>query len=105
MFEHYFRTTVRVLARNRIYSLINNVGLSLGLTCAMLIILFVKDELTFDLFHKNGSHIFRVNRQLIRDNGDIDQSGYTGLLPGPRFAANIPEIQAFVRLNNGEKRY
>ncbi|HET9824953.1 MAG TPA: ABC transporter permease, partial [Chitinophagaceae bacterium] len=102
MFKNYFRTAFRTLLRNKTYSIVNVVGLSLGLACAMLIILYVEDEISYDRFHQNVSHIYRVNRKIIRDNGNIDYSGYTGLFQGPKFTASVPEIQAFVRFKNGQ---
>jgi putative ABC transport system permease protein len=102
MLKNYFTTAFRNLARNKIYSFINIAGLSLGLACAMLIMLYVKDEVSYDKFHKNTRQLYRVNRRLTRDNGNIDKSGYTGYLQGPRFTANIPEIETFVRYQQVE---
>ena len=60
MFKSYFKLALRNLARNKIYSFINIAGLSLGLASAMLIILYVKDEVSFDRFHKGVDRIYRV---------------------------------------------
>ena len=60
MFKNYFTTAFRNIRRSKIYSFINIFGLSLGLSSAMLIILYVKDELSYDRFHKNVDHIYRV---------------------------------------------
>src|SRR6266542_4481850 len=103
MFKNYFKTGIRNLQRNKVYSFINIAGLSLGLACAMLIMLYVKDEVSYDRFHKNVDRIYRINRKLLRDNGNVDNSGYTGLFQGQRFTAGIPEIQGFVRFRNGQK--
>ena len=102
MFKNYFKTAFRSLLRNRIYSLINIVGLSLGLACAMLIMLYVNDEVSFDRFHKNVSQIYRLDKQTTKDNGDLHYNSYTGYFPGPRFSARIPEIKSFVRFQPGE---
>jgi putative ABC transport system permease protein len=72
-------------------------GLSIGLAAAMLIMLYVKDEVSYDRFHKNFSQIYRVDRQIARADGSVDNSGYSGYFQGPRFTANIPEIKSFVR--------
>jgi len=48
MIKNYFKTAFRNLLHNKVYSLINIAGLSLGLCCAMLIILYVKDEVSYD---------------------------------------------------------
>src|ERR1700759_1796047 len=95
MFKNYFKTAFRNLARNKIYSFINIAGLSLGLACAMLIMLYVKDEVSFDKFHKNVNNIYRVVSQ--RNDNKIPA---TGLLQGPRFMQNVPGIKSFVRVDN-----
>ncbi|MFC0775471.1 ABC transporter permease [Terrimonas alba] len=98
MFTNYFKTAFRNLARNKIYSFINIAGLSLGLACAMLIMLYVKDEVSFDRFHKNATHIYRIVSQ--RKENKISA---TGLLQGPRFTQNVPGIKSFVRVDNRYK--
>jgi putative ABC transport system permease protein len=97
MFKNYFKTAFRNLLQNKIYSFINIVGLSSGLACAMLIMLYVQDEVSYDRFHKNVSQIYRIDKQQSRENGSIHNGSYTGYFPGPRFSAKIPEIQKFVR--------
>jgi putative ABC transport system permease protein len=102
MFKNYFKTAFRNLLHNRIYSFINIAGLSLGLACAMLIMLYVNDEVSYDRFHKNATHIYRIDKETTKDNGDFHYNSYTGYFPGPRFASKIPEIQSFVRFQPGE---
>lgn len=94
---HGVKTALRNLLRNKTYSFINIAGLSLGLACAMLIMLYIKDEVSYDQFHKNGKQIYRVDKQNTRDDGTVHNGSYTGYFPGPRFAARIPEIESFVR--------
>ena len=102
MITNYFKTAVRNLLRNKGYSFIHIIGLSLGLTAAILIVLYVKDELSFDRFHENADLLYRVDRKIVRDNGNVDNSGYTGNFQGPRFSESIPEIKGFVRFQNGQ---
>lgn len=97
MFKNYFKTAFRNLLQNKIYSFITIAGLSIGLACAMLIILYVQDEVSYDRFHKNVSQIYRIDKQQTRENGSVHNGSYTGYFPGPRFSAKIPEIQKFVR--------
>jgi len=97
MFKNYFKTAFRNLLHNKIYSFINIAGLSLGLACAILITLYVNDEVSYDRFHKNVSQIYRVDKQQTKEDGSVHTGSYTGYFPGPRFAARIPEIQSFVR--------
>ncbi|HYJ64914.1 MAG TPA: ABC transporter permease [Parafilimonas sp.] len=102
MFKNYFKTAFRNLVHNKIYSFINIAGLSLGLACAMLIMLYVNDEVSFDRFHKNVSRIYRIDKQQTKEDGSFHYNSYTGYFPGPRFAAKIPEIQSFVRFQPGK---
>ncbi len=95
MFKNYFKTAFRNLARNKVYSFINIAGLSLGLACAMLIMLYVKDEVSFDRFHKNVNNIYRIVSK--RKENKITA---TGVLQGPRFTQNISGIKSFVRVGN-----
>ena len=97
MFKNYFKTAFRNLLHNKIYSFINIAGLSLGLACAILIMLYVNDEVSYDRFHKNVSQIYRIDKQQTKEDGSVHTGSYTGYFPGPRFAARIPEIQSFVR--------
>ncbi len=60
MLINYFKIAFRYLMKNRIFSLINIAGLSLSLACAMLMILYTKDELTFDRFHKEGESLYLI---------------------------------------------
>lgn len=101
MFKNYFNIAWRNLKRNRIYSAINIMGLSLGLACAMLIILYTKDELSYDRFHANTNNIYRVTATRINPDGSIwMKGGTTGFFQGPRFMANIPEIKSFTRIQS-----
>ena len=58
MFKSYLTIAWRNLLRNKIYTFINVAGLSIGLACAMLIMLYVKDEVSYDRFHANVGQIY-----------------------------------------------
>jgi putative ABC transport system permease protein len=100
MIKNYLKTAFRNLTRNKVYSFINVAGLSLGLACAMLIMLYVKDEVSFDRFHKNVNNIYRVVSKS-EQQGQEQEMSSTGLLQGPRFTQNVPGIKSFVRVQNG----
>jgi ABC-type transport system, involved in lipoprotein release, permease component len=102
MIKNYFIIAIRNLLRNKIYSLINIAGLCIGLTCAMLILLYVKDEISFDRFHKNVNNIYRIAMKS-KHNGQEYKDGNTGWLQGPRFAQNVPGIKYFVRISGGSE--
>jgi len=99
MIKNYFIIAWRNLSIHKTYSIINIAGLSIGLACAMLILLYVKDEVSFDNFHKKGDNIYRIVTQSKYDGAEHKDSN-TGLLQGPRFAKNVPGIQTFVRVQS-----
>ncbi len=99
MFKNYFKIALRNLTRNKVYSFINIAGLSLGLASAMLIILYVKDEVSYDRFLHGVNRIYRVTSQNFdKKENKTSHQGNTGYLQGPRFTAHIPELLSFVRL-------
>src|SRR5664279_59144 len=104
MFKSYFKIALRNLARNKIYSFINIAGLSLGLASAMLIMLYVKDEVSYDRFHNGVNQIYRVTSvRFDKKENKIDYTGNTGYFQGPRYTAHIPEILSFVRIQSGRE--
>lgn len=102
MIKNYFKIAFRNFRKNKIYSIINVLGLSLGLACAMLIILYVKDEVSFDKFHPNVQNIYRIVSQM-NFEGESHLDGNTGFLQGPRFKANVPGIESYVRIQHGSE--
>jgi len=102
MIKSYFKIAFRNLQRNKIYSFINVFGLSMGLACSMLILLYLRDETSFDKFHKNVNNIYRIVLKS-KYNGQEREGGNTGFLQGPRFADNVPGIKAFVRFQQSEE--
>ncbi|HEY0433329.1 MAG TPA: ABC transporter permease, partial [Chitinophagaceae bacterium] len=99
MFRNYLKIALRNLRRNKVYSFINIAGLSLGLACAMLIILYGKDEASYDRFQNNVANIYRVVRQGTYDNKTFRDPN-SGYLQGPRFSQNVAGIQSFVRVQS-----
>jgi putative ABC transport system permease protein len=99
MLRNYLLVAFRNLKRNKVYSFINISGLSIGLACCILILLYNKDEVSFDRFHKNAASIYRITHKRTDLAGKvIATSGITGMMPGPNFKREIPEIREFVRV-------
>lgn len=77
MIRSYFKIAWRNLFRNKGFSLTNILGLTIGITCTMLILLWVQDELTYDRFHKNYDNIYQVianrdfNNQVFTDRSMV----------------------------------
>ena len=100
MLQNYLKTAIRSLTRNGLYSAINILGLSIGLACTMLIVLYVKDELSFDRFFANSDRTYRILNQTMDPMGNVHRMGITGYFQGPHFAAKVPAIQSFVRVQH-----
>jgi putative ABC transport system permease protein len=109
--SHYFKTGIRNLLRHKVFSLINISGLALGMTCSLLILLWVKDELSFNRFHKNLDQLYRVMEEQHYPGGE---DLFTSSTPGPLASAlkeELPEVKESVKftwemeqlLTHGEK--
>lgn len=99
MIRNYIKTALRNLWKNKTYSLINLTGLVLGMTCFLLIALYVFDELTYDRFHSKANLIYRVIDNKVSPEGKetkVAAVGYKIAEEGPR---SIPEIRSAVRFS------
>ncbi|GAA4447013.1 ABC transporter permease [Nibrella saemangeumensis] len=101
MLRNYLTIAWRTLAHNKVYTFINVIGLSIGLAAAMLIMLYTKDEVSYDQFHANNPNIYRITTRNITPEGKQESvGGNTGYFQGPKFSEGVPEIQSFVRIRN-----
>jgi putative ABC transport system permease protein len=75
MFKLYFLTAFRALLRNKSYSLLNIAGLTLGITCSILLFLVIKYELSYDTFHPKADRIYRLTTHY---NAGDDEQLHTG---------------------------
>lgn len=64
MFKNYIKVAFRNLLRQKGYSSLNIAGLAIGLACAFLIALWIRDELSYDRFHESGDRLYRVMRHV-----------------------------------------
>src|SRR4051812_5158078 len=92
MLKNYFKIAFRNLMRYKIFSLINILGLALGMTCSILILLWVQDERSIDNFHENKDRLFVVYQRQFIDN-KIEAGYFTPGLLGNEIKRVIPEIQ------------
>lgn len=97
MWQNYLKTVMRGILRHKVYAAINVSGLVSGVTCFLLIILYVQYELSFDRFHSKADRIYRVSLHATLAGNDIDAV----TSPYPMAAALLreyPEIEATVRV-------
>jgi putative ABC transport system permease protein len=91
MIKNYLITTFRNFIRNQSYTLINVLGLSIGITCCIVIFLIVRHDLSFDKFHAKGDQIYRI----VHDQANASGVDYSGVTPYPvatAFRNDFPEI-------------
>jgi len=97
MVKNYLKVAVRNLLRHKAYTLINIGGLSVGMACSILILLWVHYELSYDRYHENADRIYRLAT-------DIDFGKWQGKLAvcnfpaGPYLKRHVPEVLEAVRL-------
>jgi len=108
LFRNYMTVTLRIILRQKMFSMINISGLALGLVCCLLLLLWVRDELSFDRFHTHADSLYRV----VNRADDTDYLIVPGGL-GPALKAEIPEVLDTMRsaplqqrlLQHGELRF
>lgn len=98
MIQSYLLVMLRTLWRDRGYTFINIAGLSLGITVCVLIALYVKDELTFDLMHEKAGRIYRaVEVRTSPEKGTEYIASVMGPI-GPALVSSVPQVEKTVRL-------
>ncbi|WKN43659.1 ABC transporter permease [Tunicatimonas pelagia] len=99
MLKNYFTLALRLFARNKLTTAINVLGLALALTGSLLIAMFIQDELSYDRYHKNADHIYRVTRDFLSSDGSLAlHLGHTAPGFGPRLANDFPDILEVARI-------
>src|ERR1700761_4127165 len=98
MFHNYLITALRNVFRHKLYSFINIVGLTVGLACAIFIILFVRDELSYDRWIPGTENLYRVEvTYLVPGQPPIVAS--ESPFPAPNaLLAQLPEVKAATQL-------
>jgi putative ABC transport system permease protein len=97
MILQFFKTSFRIFTRERIYSVLNITGLATGITVALIIFLYLQQELTHDRYHRNAKNIYRVNSIYI-SSGKENKFALSPVSFGPRILEEFPEIVAYSRL-------
>ena len=103
MFKTYLKIALRRLIKYKKFSVINILGLAIGLACFLMILLWAKDELSYDKFHKNADNIYMVVRQELKQ-----KSAVTSLVLGPALRDELPEVvdsTAYCNLPDSFKSY
>ncbi len=113
MFKNYFTITLRNIRKHKLHSVINIVGLSIGMAVCLLIFLWVQDEFGYDRFHTNKNDIAQVYYEMLHSSGD-SQIVMSSFYPLARILKEeCPEVREAIRyesasgllLSHGEKRF
>ncbi len=88
MLRNYLTTALRHLLKQRAYALLNVLGLAVGMTCCLLVLLDIQYELTHDAFHEKADRIYRL---------EWDGMSRKGGRVAERLPAEIPQIETIVR--------
>lgn len=104
MFRNYLKIAVRNLKKHKAYSLINILGLSLGMATCIFILLWVQDELSFDRFHSKASRIFHVESEW-KYNGEVNIWNATPAQLAPALERDFPDVDMAVRMKQRQRTH
>ena len=105
MLRHYFRIAIRNLSKQKSLTFINVAGLSLGLACFILILLYAVSELNFDKFNAKAPRIYRVTTRFTRDDGQDLANAELNVALAPALKKAFPEVEEAVRLSVENKEF
>src|SRR5712664_4186139 len=97
MFRTYFKTAWRFLLKNKTFSFINVFGLAVGTLCCLYILVYVKDQYSYDKHHAQVNNIYRLDKQEQSTDGKYNLA-ITGPSIAPAMKRDFPEIAQFTRI-------
>jgi putative ABC transport system permease protein len=98
MIRNYIKIAFRNLLKDRFYSFLNILGLSIGITTSMLIILFISDEMSYDKFHDSAENIYRITTKGKLGDAEVMNLAVTGAPVAEGVKSSIPEVLSVTRL-------
>jgi putative ABC transport system permease protein len=104
MLRHYFRIASRNLGRHKVLTVINILGLSLGLACFSLILVFAVNEFSYDNWHVKAARIYQVDESWVRNDGQIFGSSGGNMAVGPAFKQDFPDVEDAVRISASDEK-
>jgi len=99
MFTNYLKLALRSLMRNKAYSFINIFGLALGITCCLLLSLYIRDEMSYDKHHKHANDLYRIITNF-QSGSIVDRVGSASPPIAMTIKDEVPEVEAAVRILN-----
>ncbi len=99
MIKNLIKTALRHILKHPGYSILNILGLTLGISSALFLIIYVTDELSYDRYHENAGRIYRVSAKITEPDDQFTWN--VAQIPmGPQVVQDYPEVQSFVRFIN-----
>ena len=99
MLKNLLKTAVRHIFKHFGYSILNIIGLTLGITSALFLIIYVADEVSYDRYNENADRIYRVSTKITEPDDQF--TWITAQIPfGTQVVHDYPEVQSFVRFFN-----
>jgi putative ABC transport system permease protein len=109
MFQNYLRSALRNFFRQKGFTTLNIIGLAIGMAASFLIYQYVWDEFSYDKFHKDAEHIYRVQYDSYHEGRKEFSSATAFPGVGPAIKETFPEVEAFgrmmLRYSGGVVRY
>ena len=99
MLKNYFKIAFRNLWKHRVFSFINIMGLTVGMTACFLIFLYVRFEVSYDRYHEKGDRVYRIIAD-IKTPTEVLKAGGPAWAVAPNMKDYFPEVESFVRLSN-----
>jgi putative ABC transport system permease protein len=104
MLKHFFITGLRNFWRNKSSTILNILGLAIGMATTLLILEYIFNELSYERFHKNKNDIYRVIVKQEKE-GAVSPTAYLTAAVAPSMAQDFPEVEYFVRFANPTSGY
>lgn len=104
MFKNLLLVALRNLKRDKWYSLLNILGLAMGIAFSVLLIFFIKDELSYDRYNINADRIYRINGYIKEPDKDEMKWANTQFPLAPTLKKDYPEVEEAVRFVGADKR-
>jgi len=99
MIRNFIITALRNISRNKFYALLNILGLSVGIAAFIFILLFIRDEMTYDKYNTKHQRIVRIESDFTISNKH-DKFAIVPFPMGPAFKLEFPEVESYVRLTD-----
>src|SRR6478735_2395168 len=96
MFKNLLKIAMRNILKDKTYSSINILGLTIGITCSLFLLMYILDELSFDRYHKNANNIYRIVSN-IKEPDNAFTWAVAQIPLAEELRDNYPEVKNVVR--------